>query len=816
MKLFNTEFMSKRLSVLLFTISYIFGLLAFYTETLILFAVIFFFGLFFLCLRRIISEKVLLILITTFLTAVLNVSLRDKEFDFLSSFAPLSDITVEGTVISLPTSSNSDFTKFTLETENFTPYGKSTEYDKSKVLVNLFAPKDKFKDIEIGNKLRLKGRLTKPKSASNPYEFCYAAYLRNQHIFSRLYVDEDDFKIISAPEKLHFKFLFGLNRLRKNMINMHSKNIHSPSLELLGGIVFGDDAVNPTPEMKNSFVNSGLMHIIAASGMNVSLIFGMWFFISQILRINYKFSVFTGMLFIVCYTCMTGFGPPVLRAALMLLLILLGKLIDRKADSVSLLFIVAFILLLISPSMLLNIGFQLSFAVTLGLLLFCPVFLNKIKNKILYTTSSFVLIPLIAQFFAAPVQMFYFNTFTPYSVLANISVVPTLSIISFGGFLSCIFAMISPVAHVVVKIFDFLLNPFLRYVNIVADYFSNLPCASVVVPAPSVLSLILYYLIIVFFYLVLTNKDKRIYIYSLFAAIVLFVFSFLSFPSKYSEVLFFDVGNADAALIKTPSRKYIMIDTGKAPYKNFSPASERVIYNYFKNAGIKKLDGIIVTHNDSDHSGGTPFLMQNIKIDKLFVRRKPLNIRSDNFKNSGYNSDEIKDNQTTVKIFETASHKKIPAVIPKNGEIILSDETFKMFAYYTESENDNESSIVNIYSDVYGNTLLFCADADIKSLLKLSDKFPAETSVLKVSHHGAKDTVSDDFLNKINPEYALVSTGFNIYGHPDKQTLNILRKNHIRVLRTDRDNAVKFILQKDKILVYSYNTRRKKFEKIYD
>ena len=809
--------MSKKLLTILFTVSYIFGLAAFFKAAVIPFAVVLFLFLIFMLIRRVISEKIMIVSALLFLTAFLNVSLRDKDHDFLASYAPSSDITVEGTVISLPTSSDLNFTKFTLETENFTPYGKNTEYSKSKVLVNLFAPKDKFSEIEIGNKLRLKGRLTKPKRASNPYEFCYAAYLKNQHIFSRLYVYEDDFKIISLPEKPLLKFLFNLNRIRKNIIGIHSKNIHSPSLELLGGIVFGDDAVNPTPEMKNSFVNSGLMHIIAASGMNVSLIFGMWFFISQILRINYRLSIFIGMLSIICYTCMTGFGPPVLRAALMLLLILFGKLIDRKADPVSLLFIVAFILLFISPSMLLNIGFQLSFCVTLGLLLFCPVILGRIKNKILYASASFVIIPLIAQFFAAPVQMFYFNTFTPYSVFANISVVPTLSIISFGGFLSCIFAVIKPVAEFVVKFFDILLYPFLKYVNIVAGYFAGLPYSSVTVPTPSLMNLLLYYLIILFLYLLLINEDKKKYVCFLSGSFILFCFSLFSLPSKNSEILFFDVGNADSALIKTPSGKYIMIDTGKAPYNDFSPSAERIMYNYFKNEGINKLDAVIVTHNDSDHSGGTPFLIQNIKIDKLFVRRKPIAVAvSDRDKTTKENDYAVKDNQATVKIFQAAFEKNVPIIIPDNGSVLLSDDTFGISAYYTESNDDNDSSIVNVYSDVFGNKVLFCADADVNSLIKMSDKFPSKTNILKVSHHGAKNTVSDSFLNIIKPSFALVSTGMNIYGHPDDETLKTLKNNNVRVLRTDRDNAVKFILQKDKILVYSYNTRIKKFEKIYD
>ena len=723
----------------------------------------------------------------------------------LYNIAPVTDIKVVGKVVSLPVSSNPDYTKFILETDSYTVFGKPTESSKSKVLVNLFADRDNYEKIEIGDKLVLKGRLSKPKRASNPYEFCYATYLKNQNVFSRLYVQDNDFKIIAEPDDIVYKFLFKLNRLRKSMLKLHSENIKSPSLELLGGIVFGDDAVNPTSEMKNNFANSGLMHIIAASGMNVSLIFGMWFFISQILRINYKFSVFTGMLLVICYTCMTGFGPPVLRAALMLLLILLGKLIDRKADTISLLFIVAFILLVISPTMLMNVSFQLSFTVTLGLLLFCPVILSKIKNKILLTLGSFVLVPLIAQFFASPVQMFYFNTFTPYSVLANIVVVPTLSLVSFGGFLSCILSLVKPAAVYVVGFFDVLLNPFLSFINIVAEYFSSLPYSAIITPSPSALKLFLYYSAIIILYFIISNEKyrKKLVILEL-SVVIIFACTFINTNSKNTEVIFFDVENADCALITTPSGKHIMIDTGKAPYKNFSPAAERIVYNYFKNTGIKNLDAIVVTHFDNDHSGGTPFLLNNINVGQLFVREIP-NLKS---------KKDI--SETTVQIYETALKKNVPMTVPEEGEIILSDNTFELIAYYIKNGDDNESSIVNVYKDNSGKSMLFCADVENKFLMKLVKNLPSDTAVLKVAHHGANNSVSDELLKHINPKFALISTGFNIYGHPDNTTLSLLKQNNIKILRTDRNNAVKFVLQNNKILVYSYNAGSKKFEKVYD
>ena len=302
----------------------------------------------------------------------------------------------------MPSSSDDSYTKFDINVQKYKLYDSDFQNADLKTMVTFLAPKNVYRNIEIGDVISMKGRIVKSKYASNPSEFCYGTFLKHKNIFSCFYVSKDDYNLVSKPKTQPYKFLSSLNRLRNKIIDLHAANVPSPEIELLGGIVFGDDAVNPTPEMKNDFQKSGLTHIIAASGMNVSVIFGMWFFISQILKLNYRFSIIVGMLSVVCYTCMTGFGPPVLRAALMLLLILFGKLIDRSADSIGLLFIVAFIMLVFSPTMITNIGFQLSFIVTFGLMLFCPLIFEKIKNKYLNIALSFVIVPIIAQIFASP------------------------------------------------------------------------------------------------------------------------------------------------------------------------------------------------------------------------------------------------------------------------------------------------------------------------------------------------------------------------------------------------------------------------------
>ena len=144
----------------------------------------------------------------------------------------------------------------------------------------------------------------------------------------------------------------GLNNIRNRIIDTHALYLKSPNLEILGGIVFGDDAVAPPDYIKTAFVNSGLLHILAASGMNVAFIYGFWYFILRRLRAPFKLTVISGIGVVILYTLMTGLGPSVIRAALMLIFILAGKLIDRDAHSVSLLALVGALMLIYNPCLL--------------------------------------------------------------------------------------------------------------------------------------------------------------------------------------------------------------------------------------------------------------------------------------------------------------------------------------------------------------------------------------------------------------------------------------------------------------------------------
>ena len=353
-------------------------------------------------LLKIFSIKRILFLILIFYSAYFLTFYKIKNYDDLVPLTPLNS-TFTGRIVSIPNSADKTKTKFFLQIEKA---GKQAV--EGKTLVTLSGREEQLEKLNIGEKITIEGSLRKPFNATNPSQFDYSSYLRNFNTFTVLYSDNDEFKIVKSKPEFKWTFLKNLNNTRNRILRTHSKYLKSPNLEILGGIVFGDDAVAPPDYIRTSFINSGLLHILAASGMNVAFIFTFWFLILKLLKVPYKPRVLSGMFIIVLYTLMTGLGPSVVRAALMLLFVLAGKLIDRDAHSISLLSLVAVLMLIYNPAYINNVSFQLSFLVTFGLLTTANIISQKL-DKIPDWIKAPVIIPIVAQIWIAPIQMFYFK-----------------------------------------------------------------------------------------------------------------------------------------------------------------------------------------------------------------------------------------------------------------------------------------------------------------------------------------------------------------------------------------------------------------------
>ena len=232
----------------------------------------------------------------------------------------------------------------------------------------------------------------------------------------------------------------------------------------------------------------------------------------------------------------------------------------------------------------------------------------------------------------------------------------------------------------------------------------------------------------------------------------------------YSEhsfaIHYIDVGQGDAALVVCDD-KTMLIDGGK-------PSASSIIYTYLKNLNIDYLDCIVASHADDDHIGGLSAPLAKMKVENVIAPETEADTRS-------YNSLKAKTEEQGL----TIQH-------PKPGDSIdLGSGKIEFYGPITESESDrNNGSIV--MKIIYGDTsFLFTGDAEREEEQEiLNAGYDLSTTVLKVGHHGSKNSTTYPFLREIMPQYAVISVGDNSYGHPTEDTLSRLRDADVKVYRT--------------------------------
>ena len=739
----------------------------------------------FLIIRRSVSYKYILFWLFIFYFGFFNSYFRINSSDDLSEIAPIDGV-IEGQVVSIPNTVK-DRTKFFVNVNSID--GKPI---KAKTYITVEIDENDPADFTIGNYYKFNAKIRLPFKAGNPSQFDYGNYLRNFNAFTASYTEQNSCEKLDKELSVRWKFMHNLNSIRNGIINSHAKYLQSPNLEILGGIVFGDDAVAPPDYIKTTFINSGLLHILAASGMNVAFIFGFWFCIMRFLHVPYRINIIGGIIMVILYTLMTGLGASVLRAALMLLFIQIGKLIDRDAHSISLLAFVAFLLLIYNPAYINDVGFQLSFIVTFGLLTMANVIFERMKElKAPDWVKAGFLIPIVAQIWVAPIQMFYFNTFSSYSILANIATVPFLSVISFGGFVSSILSAITPIANFVCMIFDFVLKYFLDIVVAISNYFAQLPASIITTTHPGILQILLYYFILLAITFCIKIGFSKKLLITIASSVIILLLTTINIPNHNLEIITFDVGNADSLLIKTPQNKYFLIDTAKLSYKSGNSTAKMVIIKYLKDRGIRELEGLVLTHFDLDHAGGTVDILKELNVKKIYVNSMD------------------KSNFTINNIFDTANELKIPLILAANNSKMYEEEDLTLTNYLANiPKNDNENSIVTLlkYKDF---DVLFTGDAGAIALAKLKPILPPNVEVLKVGHHGARNVISRDIINHLGTQVSIISTGPNSFGHPAVSTLDILRNTEI--YRTDMHNSIKITTDGYKYKLYTYDRTKHRY-----
>lgn len=643
--------------------------------------------------------------------------------------------------------------------------------------------KNIYTQLNAGNKIYLTGTYQKGREKRNPGEFDYDKYLKSKSVTGLFVTYDTDSINILSNQKDYFKS--SLHSVRK-LIDETIHKLHNPQTAgLLRGLLLADRS-EIDYETKNEFINSGVVHILAVSGLHVGYVLVIIIFMFGRFGI-YLRSILT-ILGLVAFMFLTGVPPSVFRATLMSVVIIIAFLSNRSTNIINSISIAGFIILLLNPNEIYNPGFQLSFSAVLAIGILYPyiqkiIFKLNLKHKWLEYILLFFGVSLSAQIGTLPFTLAYFSKLSVVALFANLIVIPTVGVIIGIAFITVFIGVISnSIAIYFAAANDLLSGWMIDFIK----YTGQLDFSFLWIRNYSLYDSIVFYLGLALVLLVLRKISKvymKIVLVMILSATIIIYSQFDNkelLDKNVLSVFMIDVGQGDSFLIKFPNGKTALIDAGEA--NPFIDNGERVIIPLLDNFGIRKIDYGFISHLDLDHYGGFVSLVHNDRIKEIF---RPM---PDSSKKS-------------IRLEKYLSQKKIKTRIYDkysfdvgNVKIYFLNDP-NNYLYKKFSSND-KSGVIKI---VFGNTsFLFVGDCEHPGEYFLASNFGKmlDSDVLKVGHHGSSTGSSDAFLNLVYPEISLVSAGIkNKFNHPSERVINSLEEINSIIYRTDKSGGV--FLQSD-------------------
>lgn len=317
-----------------------------------------------------------------------------------------------------------------------------------------YVPKKARKVIEVGNKIKLFETPKALQNSFNPHQFDYSKYLQNQNVFYEVKLKETDFIKVSTDNNFHHY----INLIKSKLLRSYQiESFKSDNYNLLMALLFGEKT-ELSKELSNNYTQAGIIHILAISGLHIALIYGIVLWLTKPLQRLKKGKVYIFLISLSVlwfYAVLAGFSASIVRAAVMFSIIAFAKILNRQATIYNSLALSAMLLLLYNPNYLFDVGFQLSFAAVLSIVVFQP-FVQKYsysKYYIVKETKSLLLISLVAQIGVLPLTLYYFGQFPLLFLVANLIAIPLSSIILVLGLVLIPFNFLLPKVAVYLSVF---------------------------------------------------------------------------------------------------------------------------------------------------------------------------------------------------------------------------------------------------------------------------------------------------------------------------------------------------------------------------
>lgn len=630
----------------------------------------------------------------------------------------------------------------------------------------------------VGNKITVSGIIQKFSINTNPGGFNEHLYYKIQNIDYKVKAEE-----ITIIDSNYSKFHYILDIIKDELASVYENVLPEKEAGTIMAMVLGEKYLLGD-EIKQLYQENGISHILAISGLHISIVGVAIYYALKKLRMGLVASTILSIGFVYSYGVLTNFSVSTNRAVVMYMVMLLANLIGKTFDLLSTLSLSAFIILVQNPMQIFSVGFILSFAAVLGIALICPRLNSLFPSKI--STVKSIYVSISAQVFTLPFVLYYFFQLPLYSVLINLLIIPFTSLLIIISLAAGIIGII----YIPLGIFMAGgTNYILRFYELICTMGRSLPCNLITIGRPGIIRMIIYFfLIFAFIYGAKRYEKKRLLV------ILVFAIGILLIPSSRQGLLvtILDVGQGDAIFIETESGSTILIDGGSI---DVNQVGTYRIKPYLLYKGIDKLDYAIVTHSDTDHISGLMEIMEGEDItvkclvlpdttERNEAYLKLENLAKDKTVAIWYviSGDEFIEGNFNMTVlhppveYQPASNNDYSTVLSVNyGEFDMlltgdiEEKGERELIKYLAGQNNVDNKRHNL---TYNNGEY---DNDKHNMDNVIELIKTDHDVLKVAHHGSKNSTSQELLSIIKPELSLISCGKdNRYGHPHAELLERL------------------------------------------
>ena len=636
--------------------------------------------------------------------------------------------------------------------------------------------------IPIKSKIELRGQVQKFQEPRNLGEFNIKDYYNSIGI--NFQITEVEILEINTPDMVDYDFFY---RLNKSFVNVFSSGLSSDEAGILSSIVAGNKS-ELDGDIRSLFQGVGLAHILAVSGLHVSIVCMLLYRLLRRCGVSFIVSsIFSGVVAVV-YGIFTGGSLSSVRAIGMFLLYLLAQILGESYDMLTAAAAMAIMLLVSNPLYIKNGSFLLSFGAILSIwfiaiplnrsfmeirkeqnarwkMLFCGRgrmgdYFFEVINKL----SDYVVGTLIFSFGInvgmLPLLVLLYHEVPTYSIFLNILILPVMPLLLLIGLLGGLVGLVFGLGPT-----DIILKPchfIILYMESISEFFLRLPRAKLIVGHHGILFIAIYYLIVLF---ILKYKTG---IVRCFALIGLYLIWLAPVKGDF-EIDVLDVGQGDGIYINSGDGIHYFIDGGST---SKSSVGEYTILPFLKYKGVGSIDYWFLSHMDEDHvSGVFELLEQDYKIENIVL------------------SAEIPKNDTLVELIGLAEEKGTEIIYMNSGDVLGSKHLRFTCVYPNDSAAVHVSSEGEIDLNALSLCLLMEYDRDENGVCDYSGFFGGDISseqetiiadlglvkdidLLKASHHGSRFSSDATFLESLSPKIAVISCSKrNRYGHPSIEAI---------------------------------------------